>query len=98
MDRGLAEDDLEEHAAGQDDDARAARRQRQRGHAEEQHEEDREALLLEELDEAAERVRALAAQPVLELVADLQWRVRHSAIRAKSSGGAAAGRDGSSSR
>ena len=56
-------DDLE-HVRG------AAGRQRQRRHAEQEHEQDREALLLEQLDEAPEGLLAVALQPAFELVAD----------------------------
>jgi hypothetical protein len=56
-------DDLE-HVRG------AAGRQRQRRDAEQDHEDDREALLLEKLDEAPEGLLALALQPAFELVAD----------------------------
>jgi hypothetical protein len=47
-----------------------ARRQRQRGDAEQDDEEDREALLLEELDEAGDGLVAIARQPALELLTD----------------------------
>jgi hypothetical protein len=48
----------------------AAGRQRQRGDAEQDDEEDREALLLEELDEAGDRLLAVALQPAREPLAD----------------------------
>ena len=51
------------------------------GHAEQEHEEDREALLLEELDEAPQGLLAVALQPALELATDAErlgrWRPRH---------------------
>ena len=46
-------------------------RQRQRRHAEQQHEQDREALLFEQLDQAADRLAVLALEPAFEFVADL---------------------------
>jgi hypothetical protein len=48
----------------------AAGRQRERRDAEQDDEEDREALLLEELDEAGDGLVAVARQPALELLAD----------------------------
>jgi hypothetical protein len=47
-----------------------AGRQWQRGHAEQDDEEDREALLLEELDEARDGLLAVALQPAREPLAD----------------------------
>ena len=46
-------------------------RQRQRGHPEQQHEQQREALLFEQLDQAADGLAALPLQPAFEFVADL---------------------------
>ena len=48
---------------------RPAGRERQRGHPEQDDEEDREALLLEELDQAAEGLLACATQEAFERVA-----------------------------
>jgi hypothetical protein len=48
----------------------ATGRQRQRGYAEQDDEEDREALLLEELDEARDGLLAVALQPAREPLAD----------------------------
>src|SRR6185295_12409345 len=58
----------------------ATGRQRQRRNAQEQDEDEREALLLEDLDQAAERLLAVTRQPALDLIADLLRRapgVRH---------------------
>src|SRR3954447_22831753 len=52
----------------------AAGRERQRGNAEQEDEDQREALLLEHVDEAAERLVAVARQPALDLIADLLRR------------------------
>ena len=62
------------HGDDLEDVRRAAGRQRQRRHAEQQHEDDREALALEDLDEAPQRLLAVALQPAFELGADA---VRH---------------------
>ena len=48
--------------------------QRQRRDAEQQDEDEREALLLEDVDQAAERLLAFGRQPALDLVADLLRR------------------------
>jgi hypothetical protein len=48
----------------------AAGRQGERRHSEQDDEEDREALLLEELDEARDRLLAVALQPAGEPLAD----------------------------
>ena len=68
-DRLAAEDELEREHHGDDleDVGRAAGRQRQRRHPEQHHEEHREALPLEDLDEAAQRLLAVALQPAFEL-------------------------------
>jgi len=44
--------------------------ERQRRHAEKQDEDEREALLLDQVDQAAERLVALALQPPFQLGAD----------------------------
>jgi len=49
----------------------ATGRQRKRRHGEQKHEENRKAPLAEEVDEAAQRLVAVAFQPALELVAEL---------------------------
>ena len=64
----------EQHGDDLEDVRGAAGRQRQRRHPEQEDEEDREALLLEELDEAPEGLLAVALQPAIELGADA---VRH---------------------
>ena len=71
-----ARDELrgEQHGDDLEDVRGAAGRQRQRRHPEQEDEEDREALLLEELDEAPEGLLAVALQPAIELGADA---VRH---------------------
>src|ERR1700722_2512255 len=57
-------DDLE-HVRG------TAGRERQRRHPEQDHKKDREALLLEQLDQASQCLLAVACEPALQLVADL---------------------------
>ena len=52
----------------------AAGRQRQSGNAEQEDEDQREALFLEDVDQAAERLVAVACQPALDLIADLLRR------------------------
>jgi hypothetical protein len=49
---------------------RATGRQGERRHAEQQHEEDREAPLPEQVDQAPERLLAIAREPSPELVAE----------------------------
>ena len=60
----------EEDADDLEDVRGAAGGQRQRRDAEQDDEEDREALLLEELDEAGDGLVAVARQPARELIAD----------------------------
>ena len=59
----------EQHRDDLEDMGRAAGGQRQRGHAEQQDEQQREALLLEQAGQAAERLLALAFEPALERLA-----------------------------
>jgi hypothetical protein len=60
----------EQHGDDLEDMGGAPGRQRQRRDAEQEDEEDREALLLEELDEVAQRLVPVALQPALELATD----------------------------
>jgi hypothetical protein len=70
----------DQELGGEDDDddledvGDAARRQRQRRDAEQDDEEEGEALFLEEVDEAADRLVAVPARPVAELPADADGR------------------------
>src|SRR4051794_31740803 len=68
-----SDDQLQSDKDGDDleDVRRAARRQGQRGHRKQQDEYEREALLLEHVDEAPERLRSVARQPARDLLADL---------------------------
>src|SRR5262245_23217542 len=75
----------DEHRNQLEDVGHAARRQGQRGQGEEEHEQHREALLLKELDEAADRLRPRAPEPLLQAIAEAlhlhgRLRLRHPPI------------------
>src|SRR4051794_18917240 len=70
----------------------ASGRQRERGHGKQQDEYQREALLLEHVDEAPERLLSVAREPELDLLADVGRQRRYASSSSSSSSGSVTGR------